>query len=129
MALRIRRANPTYIRPMFFPRESTSSRSGFTTRSTMWAWESWSLGFLEMKNTFVFAVVLLAVAASARPTLAQRGQNQTLGRLAPTDTSDRPQINVESYAIDLTIDPEDHAIKATADLQFRQLERKNFATF
>jgi aminopeptidase N len=82
-----------------------------------------------MKNKFIVAVVMLAVAASARSTLAQRGQNQTLGRLAPTDTSDRPQINVESYAIDLTIDPEEHAIKATADLQFRQLERKNFATF
>jgi hypothetical protein len=76
-----------------------------------------------MKKSLIIAVAALAIAA---PAVAQRGQTV---RLAPTDTSDRPQIAVDAYMIDLTILPDEHAIRATADIQFRQLDRRNFATF
>src|SRR5215510_9116097 len=79
-----------------------------------------------MKTALILAVATLAFAA---PVLAQGPAAGQVGRVAPTDTSDRPQIDVDSYAIDLTIIPEEHAVRGVADIQFRQLDRRNFATF
>jgi len=79
-----------------------------------------------MKTALFLAVATLVFAA---PALAQGPTAGLLGRVAPTDTSDRPQIDVESYTIDLTIIPDEHAIRGIADIQFRQLDRRNFATF
>src|SRR5438477_10355285 len=78
-----------------------------------------------MKNLLTLAVVTLALAA---PAFAQPRPSQS-GRVAPTDTADRPQIDIEAYTIDLTIIPDEHAIRGIADVQFKQLDRKNFATF
>src|SRR5262245_8993657 len=78
-----------------------------------------------MKNTIVLMLILLAMAATA---IAQPAVQS--GRAAAnTDTSDRPQIDVESYSVDITITPNEHKLQGTADIQFKQLDRRSFATF
>jgi len=63
------------------------------------------------------------MTALAAPALTQSR------RSAPPDASDRPQIDVESYAVEITIAPEERQLQGSADIQFRQLDRNGFATF
>ncbi len=60
---------------------------------------------------------LLAASASA----------QTL--ITETAESDRPQIDIESYSIEVTIDPFESELFATAELRFVQLDRQDYAVF
>jgi aminopeptidase N len=48
---------------------------------------------------------------------------------AQDDQSDRPKIDVESYSLDVTLVPEEHRLVGKADIKFKQLDRKNYATF
>ena len=43
------------------------------------------------------------------------------------DDSDRPKIDVESYAVEITLDTRDHKLTGKADLRFKQLDRKTYA--
>lgn len=67
---------------------------------------------------FSFLLVLALVA----PLAAQPGR-------AAQDEPDRPRIDVSSYAVDVTLAPEQHRLIGKADIRFKQLDRKNFATF
>lgn len=67
-----------------------------------------------------FALLLLAVALAA-PLAAQSTR--------PAQDDDRPQIDVESYAVDVTIIPEERRLTGKAEIRFKQLDRKNFAVF
>jgi len=53
------------------------------------------------------------------------------GQRRPTaaDPTDRPRLDVESYAIDITLMPAEHMLKGTTEVKFRQLERTSFVTF
>ena len=62
----------------------------------------------------------LSTALAAQP--ARSGQ-------PATDESDRPRIDVDLYSIDVTLVPEEHRLTGKADIHFKQLDRKNFATF
>jgi hypothetical protein len=73
----------------------------------------------KIANTFAATLLLLIAAASAP---AQR-------RDIPVDNSDRPQIDVQSYAIEVTLMPREHQLNATVEVKFRQLERGAYATF
>jgi aminopeptidase N len=71
----------------------------------------------------MFGAVLLTTllsmplaAQSARP-----GQQDAL--------SDRPQIDVESYSVNVSLVPEEHRLTGEAEIRFKQLDRKNFVTF
>src|SRR5919109_997592 len=67
--------------------------------------------------------VLLVVPMSAqqsRPAQQQAAQD---------DQSDRPKIDVESYAVDVTLAPQEHRLAGKADIRFKQLDRKTYATF
>ena len=73
-----------------------------------------------MKHFFssVLLLALLSVPLVAQP-----------ARIGQDDTSDRPQIDVESYMVDVTLVPEEHRLAGKADIRFKQLDRKTFATF
>src|SRR5437667_3290167 len=65
-------------------------------------------------------LILLLLSA---PILAQPA------RLAANDQSDRPKIDVQSYAVDVTLVPEEHRLVGKADIRFKQLDRNSYATF
>ena len=69
-----------------------------------------------------YVSVLLTLLLVAVPLVAQSS------RQAQED-SDRPQIDVASYSVDVTLVPEEHRLIGKADIQFKQLERKTLATF
>jgi aminopeptidase N len=55
----------------------------------------------------------------------QRGNQQ-----APQDDfAERPKIHVDLYSIEVTLVPADHRFVGKADLQIKQLDRKNYAVF
>src|SRR5262245_32446542 len=79
-----------------------------------------------MKILVLLITISLAVVSTA---IAQPGLGQGGRSTQTADTSDHPQINVESYTVDVTIQPAEHKLQGTADIQFRQLDRRSFATF
>ncbi len=68
-----------------------------------------------------FVALLLLPIALAAPLGAQSTR--------PAQDDDRPQIDVESYAVDVTIIPEERRLTGKAEIRFKQLDRKNFAVF
>src|SRR5262245_6385792 len=70
--------------------------------------------------------LLLSCALISAPAFAQvRGAQQQ----AQDDLSDRPKIDVESYAIEIKLAPEEHRLDGKADIRFKQLDRKTYAVF
>src|SRR5688572_7416203 len=69
--------------------------------------------------TKLFASFLLLSALSA-PLGAQS---------RPAQDDDRPNIDVQSYSVDVTIVPEDRKLIGKADIRFTQQDRRNFAVF
>src|SRR5678810_1089362 len=70
-------------------------------------------------------------AASFLPLLIGASFVFAQGQRRPTaaDPTDRPRLDVESYAIDITLMPAEHMLKGTTEVKFRQLERTSFVTF
>src|SRR5439155_9433522 len=75
-----------------------------------------------MKHLFAS---LLMVALLSMPLTAQSAR----GGQPAADESDRPRIDVDLYSVDVTLVPEEHRLIGKADIHFKQLDRKNFATF
>ena len=79
-----------------------------------------SLSLLIVALLAVLAVLVAPMSAQqSRP-----GQQQA----AQDDQSDRPKIDVESYAVDVTLAPQEHRLAGKADIRFKQLDRKAYAT-
>src|SRR5947209_8507855 len=74
----------------------------------------------------IFSVLLMASFVAPLPAAQSRQPQQ---QQAPDDQTDRPKIDVESYSIDVTLLPEEHRLAGKADIKFKQLDRKNYATF
>src|SRR5215471_9764944 len=89
-------------------------------------WENWLFEFHEvpMKNflTFLLAALICIVPASAQQL---RGTQQS----SQDDQADRPKIHVDMYSVEVTLLPDDHRLVGKADIQFHQLDRKNYAVF
>src|SRR5688572_13033019 len=66
---------------------------------------------------------LLILALWAAPVAAQSG------RPVQNDQSDRPQMDVESYTVDVTLVPEENRLVGKAEIRLKQLDRQSFATF
>ena len=78
-----------------------------------------------MKNLIAF---VLAALVSAGPSSAQ--QLRARQQQAPQDDqSDRPKIHVDMYSVEVTLVPEEHKLSGKADIQFKQLDRQNYAVF
>src|SRR5262249_54003555 len=70
----------------------------------------------------------LAALVSAGPSSAQ--QLRARQQQAPQDDqSDRPKIHVDMYSVEVTLVPEEHKLTGKADIQFKQLDRQNYAVF
>ena len=67
------------------------------------------------------------MAVVAAPLTA--GQSRPGQQAAQDDQSDRPKIDVESYTVDVTLVPREHRLTGKADIKFKQLDRKTYATF
>ena len=78
-----------------------------------------------MKYLFVslMVLILMSVPAMAQPQSRLGVNNSPAAVVAP------PQIDVDSYNLDITITPEEHKIDVTADIQLRVLERNAVANF
>jgi aminopeptidase N len=74
---------------------------------------------MKIKNALASLLALLIAASMLS---AQR-------RPAPTDPTERPKIDVQSYTIDVTLMPTEHMLKGTAEVKFRQIDRTSFLTF
>jgi aminopeptidase N len=72
-----------------------------------------------------FNLLLSFALLSASAFTQGRGAQQT----PQDDLSDRPKIDVESYAVEVTLMPEEHRLDGKADIRFKQLDRKNYAVF
>jgi len=70
---------------------------------------------------------LLVAALWGAPLLAQ--QPRAIQQAAQDDQSDRPTIDVEAYSIEVTLAPQEHRLTGRADIKFKQLDRKTYATF
>ena len=70
---------------------------------------------------------LLVAALWGAPLLAQ--QPRAIQPAAQDDQSDRPTIDVEAYSIEATLAPQEHRLTGRADIKFKQLDRKTYATF
>jgi aminopeptidase N len=76
-----------------------------------------------MRKTFnlLLCLPLLSVMLLAQ----SRGRQLTV----PDDASDRPKIDVESYSVDINLEPEERRLTGKADVLFKQLDRQNYAVF
>jgi len=70
--------------------------------------------------------LLLCLPLLSVPLSAQSRNRQPV---VQDDQSDRPKIDVDSYALDITIVPEEHRLSGKADIRFKQLDRQNYAVF
>ena len=75
-----------------------------------------------MKNLFV---PMLALMMASVPSAAAQGRQAP----PPLDDSDRPKIDVESYVVDITLEPDSQRLIGRADIRFKQLDRKTYAVF
>jgi hypothetical protein len=57
------------------------------------------------------------------------GQSRIRQQAVPDDQADRPKIDVESYSVEITLVPEENRLDGKADIQFKQLDRQNYAVF
>src|ERR1051326_8546337 len=73
----------------------------------------------------IFSILLMALLVAPLPAAQSRQSQQQ----PQDDQSDRPKIDVESYSVDVTLLPEEHRLSGKADIKFKQLDRKNYATF
>src|ERR1051326_8221084 len=73
----------------------------------------------------IFSLLLMASLAAPLPA----AQSRQVQQQAQDDQSDRAKIDVESYSLDVTLVPEEHRLVGKADIKFKQLDRKNYATF
>src|SRR5262249_54007906 len=71
---------------------------------------------------------LLVASMWVAPLLAQQPR-AIQQQAAQDDQSDRPTIDVESYSIEVTLAPQEHRLTGRADIKFKQLDRKTYATF
>ena len=78
-----------------------------------------------MKNALVSVVVLLAMAI---PAMAQP-QSQLRAGNNPSTASLPSQIDVDTYKLDITVDPEARKVEAKADIVLKVLERNAVSTF
>jgi hypothetical protein len=74
-----------------------------------------------MKNVFrsVSICILLAAPLAAQPARSQ----------VQSDVSDRPLIDVESYAVEATLIPGEYLLTGKADIKLKQLDRRTYAVF
>src|SRR5947209_20432161 len=77
-----------------------------------------------MRYPFFFLLIMGVVAAPLTAGQSRPGQQD-----AQDDQSDRPKIDVESYTVDVTLVPREHRLTGKADIKFKQLDRKTYATF
>jgi tetratricopeptide (TPR) repeat protein len=70
--------------------------------------------------------LLLSLAVLCAPSAAQ--VRRQAAPPAPA-ASDRPPIDVESYSVDVSIEPENHRLIGKAEIRFKQLDRQNYAVF
>src|ERR1044071_9695093 len=70
----------------------------------------------------VMAVVSMPLTSTAAQTRASQQAVQD-------DQSDRPKIDVDAYSVEVALAPEEHRLAGKADIQFKQLDRKNYAVF
>ncbi|HLH32297.1 MAG TPA: hypothetical protein VKY31_13920, partial [Terriglobia bacterium] len=79
-----------------------------------------------MKNLLTFALASLAVIvpASAQQLRGTRQASQQEDQFA-----ERPKIHVDQYSVEITLQPDDHKLIGKADVQLKQLDRKNYAVF
>jgi aminopeptidase N len=75
-----------------------------------------------MKKFIVFSIIIGAALTVPAFTQSRSVQSQDAG-------SDRPQLDVNRYAVEITLAPEDHRLNGVAEIQFKRLDRKNFAAF
>lgn len=76
------------------------------------------------KLIFCLAAALVSIVPASAQQLV-RGAQQ-----APQDDlADRPKIHVDQYSVEVTLLPADHRLVGKADIQFKQLDRKNYAVF
>lgn len=80
-----------------------------------------------MKNAFVSILALSMLSVMVSPALAQ--PRTPTRPNAPAAVTPPPTVDVDNYAVDVTITPAEHKIDATADIQLRVLERGAVATF
>ena len=73
--------------------------------------------------SFLLTTALLA------PSSVTVGQSRQTQQAPQDDQSDRPKIDVESYSVDITIVPQERRLTGQADIKFKQLDRKTYATF
>src|SRR6266478_5004436 len=73
----------------------------------------------------IFSLLLMALLVAPLPAAQSRQAQQQ----AQDDQSDRPKIDVESYSVEVTLVPDEHRLTGKADVKFKQLDRKNYATF
>ena len=76
----------------------------------------------KMSNSKVGVVPILALLLAVSSVSAQR-------RPAPPIVEERPRIDVESYNVEITLQPTEHLLKGVAELKVRQLERSTYLTF
>jgi aminopeptidase N len=72
-----------------------------------------------------FLYSLLSLALLCAPAAAQQ-RRQAPPANAP---SDRPAIDVESYSVEISVEPENHRLIGKSEIRFKQLDRQNFAVF
>src|SRR5262249_42053409 len=76
-----------------------------------------------MKRFFFLILSFPLLSTSVFP------QGRGVQQPAQDDQSDRPKIDVESYAVEVTLVPDEHRLAGKADIRFKQLDRKNYAVF
>ena len=75
---------------------------------------------------FLFCPVIVALLAA--PVGAQQPR-PAAQQAVQDDQADRPKIDVELYSVDVTLAPQEHRLTGRADIRFKQLDRKTYATF
>ncbi len=78
--------------------------------------------------SLLIAALLAVLPVFVVPMSAQQSR-PAQQQAAQDDQSDRPKIDVESYAVDVTLLPQEHNLAGKADIRFKQLDRKTYATF
>lgn len=76
------------------------------------------------KLLFCLATAIVSIVPATAQQL--RGPQQASSQ---DDLADRPKIHVDQYSVEVTLLPEDHKLIGKADIQFKQLDRKNYAVF
>src|ERR1051326_2164866 len=73
----------------------------------------------------IFSLLLMALPVAPLPA----AQSRQVQQQTQDDSSDRRKIDGESYSVEVTLVPDKHSLEGKADIKFKQLDRKNYATF